>query len=111
LIDVRNNTVYSLEPFFKRANRYYEHFSLALLESFYNYSREKREYIPKYDNKFYYGENNIKIPFSQEGKKEILINFINSHKFQRFSFYDVYDAESFKTLQKSFDFKDKIVII
>ncbi|NUJ98220.1 adenylate/guanylate cyclase domain-containing protein [Candidatus Gracilibacteria bacterium] len=111
LIDVRNNTVYSLEPFFKRANRYYEHFSLALLESFYNYSREKREYTPKYDNKFYYGGNSIKIPFSQEGKKEVLINFINSHKFQRFSFYDMYDTESFKTLQKSFDFKDKIVII
>ncbi len=111
LIDVRNNTVYSLEPFFKRANRYYEHFSLALLESFYNYSREKREYTPKYDNKFYYWGNSIKIPFSQEGKKEVLINFINSHKFQRFSFYDMYDTESFKTLQKSFDFKDKIVII
>jgi len=82
-----------------------------LLEEFYNYTRVKTLYTPKYDKKFYFLRDNIKIPFSQEGKNEILINFINSYKFQSFSFLDIYNQKSFETLQKNFDFKDKIIII
>jgi CHASE2 domain-containing sensor protein len=84
---------------------------VALLEEFYNYSREKTLYTPKFNKDFYFVGENIKIPFSQKGRKEVLINFINSHKFQSFSFLDIYYSKNFEILQKKFDFKDKIVII
>jgi adenylate cyclase len=112
LIDKRTNRVYSLEPFFKNTdNKYYEHFSLALLEEFYNHSKVKTLYTPKFNKRFYLIGDNIKIPFSQEGQKEILINFINSYKFQSFSFLDIYNSKSFEALQEKFNFKDKIIII
>lgn len=112
LIETVNNTVYSFEPFFLGRDRnYYEHFSLSVLETFYNYKKEKKEFYPQYDNYFYILENNekIKIPFSRKWEKEILINFIDTTNFQRLSFYDIYNKKNFDAL--NFDFKDKIVLI
>lgn len=113
LVDARTNTVYSLMPFFLDSSGHpYFHFSIALLKAFYAHIFQQ-----KYDSifnvsasQFSFNED-IKIPFSRDGWKEILINFISGRKFQKFSFYDIYDTGSFDVVSKKFDFKDKIILV
>ncbi len=113
LVDARTNTVYSLMPFFiDSKNHSYFHFSIVLLKAFYAHIFQQ-----KYDSAFNVSSSQfslneeVKIPFSRDGGKEILINFISGRKFQKFSFYDIYDTGSFDVISKKFDFKDKIVLV
>ena len=122
LIDTRNNTVYSLDPFKHGAltpngqNPYAwqsDHFSLALLKGYlsYIYGKDIHTFDSKYDSQNFYIGDKITIPFSRVWKKEILINFIDNHKFTRVSFSDVYDKDTFDIIKEKVDFKDKIILI
>lgn len=114
LIDRKNNTVYSVLPsIMYKDGKYDDHFSIAVLKAYYAwfFQQQVSEYISKYDSTFFTAWEKLSIPLAKKNSKEILINYINGHKFQKVSFVDVYDEKSFKAVQKSIDFTDKIILI
>lgn len=113
LVDKKTNTVYSLLPFFIDGNNHSNfHFSIALVKAFYA-SIFKKSYNASYHVSpwDFALSDDIKLPFSTKGEKDVLINFISGKKFQKFSFYDIYDSGSFDVLSKKYDFSDKIILV
>jgi hypothetical protein len=91
----------------------YDNFSIAILKAYYNFiynnqflsfqsfMKEARFYITPY----------ISIPFSKSNTNEILINYIKRDKFTRVSFIDIYNKNSLLTMEKTVNFKNKILIV
>ncbi len=116
-VDSKVNTVYSVVPFKYFKNWYFEYFSVVLLRAFYSQMYDNSSYL---SNKSYVElwnfllNDKVKIPLAWKKNNEVLINYVDRSKFQRYSFYDLYDNKIFDSIQKSIwqDFlKDKIVII
>ncbi len=113
IVDGRTNTVYSLRPsFIDRTNKSYLHFSIVLIKAFYAQLFNK-EYTSNFtvSPTSFSIDGTVNIPFSRINGNEILINFISGRKYQKFSFYDIYDTGSFEWIAKNFDFKDKIILV
>ena len=122
LIDTWNNTVYSLDPL-KHGKPLSEekkdfawkvdHFSLAVFKWYlaYIYGKSVTDFPSSYDTNFFYIWDKVTIPLSRIGKKEVLVNFIDNHKYTKVSFSDIYNSDSFNVLKEKVDFKDKIILI
>lgn len=121
-------TIYSMPIFSKINDDYYQHFSTAILDVYYNYNKVSDKFKPRYNNKYYYISDSKKIPYikkiltekSKNNSKStsaeneyfnFLINFKKNNKFERISFIDLYDNGSYEGKYKNFDFKDKIILI
>lgn len=108
LIDPKNDKVYSIMPYRKFDNwEYMENFSFAMLRNYYSYTYSKDfSFNPKLAEKNYeYPNNNIYL-WDFDERPELNINYSEPKKFNRLSFYDVYNGSFNKDL-----LKDKIVII
>lgn len=110
-IDKITNFVYSIKPIdtFFWNNNIYTHFSIAILKWYYS---------KIYDNPDFLKESVISTPYkyliwdkielikSRHDKEEVLINFVPSYKYTKYSFLDIYYNKFNKDL-----LKDKIVVI
>lgn len=116
-IDTKTNTVYSSTHSKQFRNWLYEYFPISLLRAFYSFLYNDKSYLT---NKAFIADNSfvlnkfVKIPLSKNNDNDILINFVSRNKFERFSFFDIYDDKQF-SLQQSFYWdkflKDKIVLV
>nr|MDD3720255.1 adenylate/guanylate cyclase domain-containing protein [Candidatus Gracilibacteria bacterium] len=116
-IDTKTNTVYSSTHSKQFRNGLYEYFPISLLRAFYSFLYNDKSYLT---NKAFIADNSfvlnkfVKIPLSKNNDNDILINFVSRNKFERFSFFDIYDDKQF-SLQQSFYgdkfLKDKIVLV
>jgi len=113
-IESSNNTVYSFTPLFTDINwKAYEHFSIQILRSFYNYLYDDTNVskLGSYKENTYNFSDTISYPLASKNSHEILINFIPPHKFTRISFADIYDESSLRKLSKDVDLTDAIILI
>ncbi|MDD3302495.1 MAG: adenylate/guanylate cyclase domain-containing protein [Candidatus Gracilibacteria bacterium] len=115
-INELNNVVFSVSPFKQFMNGYYEYFGISVLRAYYSFIYNDKTILTEkmsIDDNFVKIKDKIVIPLSYEGNNEILINFEKT-LFNRFSFYDIYDDNSFLSLQNVYGdyfLKDKIVLI
>lgn len=113
-VDSKSNTVYSITPKAQfRSWEYYEHFSIAILKAYYNYIYDDKykSFQSSIKNDRFYVTPNISLPLARKWKNEVLINYAARERFNRFSFVDIYDKQSFQSLLETKDFKDKIIIV
>ena len=117
-VDRFTNTVYSFRPslYSNKDKQVYEHFSLAILRQYFSfiYNTPIWSINTTENTEVYPFINDIYIPFSSTGKKDILINYSDRNQFKRVSFWELYDEGQFEILQNSsrkIDFSDSIVII
>ncbi|PID86316.1 hypothetical protein CSB08_00955 [Candidatus Gracilibacteria bacterium] len=110
LVNKYNKVVYSIVPEQKFGEDNLLYFGVSILRKYYAnyYNKDYSEY--GFQNNFYNLTDRINIPLSHEKSREILINYIDSSKFNTISFVSLYDDESFKLYHDEF-FKDKIIII
>lgn len=123
-IDSNTDVTYSIIPMsYFNSQKQSEHFSISVLKSYYSYIywTDYNNYIYWMNENFYNITPNIKIPLSRDtgndyriwdnNENEILINYINRNKFNKISFYDIYDTNTFDEIKKDIDFTNKIVIV
>lgn len=116
--DPLTNIVFSVTPFKKFVNWYYEYFWISVLRAYYAMIYNDTKYLTEksniVDNRIIIGEK-IKIPLSMSlsNKNDVLINF-TKRSFNRISFLEIYDDKQFETKQRELwekFLKDKIVIV
>lgn len=110
IVNKQNKVVYSVVPEQNFDNEKLPYFWVSILRKYYSYYYNKSYDNFSYQNNFYNLTDTIKIPLSHEKSKEILINYIDSSKFNTISFESIYNDESFDKYHDEF-FKDKIIII
>ena len=112
-IESSNNTVYSFTPLLTDSNwETYEHFTLEILRSFYNYYWYSDIAWPwRYTETKYIFSDSISYPLSSSNSRELLINFIPPENFTRVSFSSIYNEETLKTISKNINFRDAIILI
>ena len=106
--DKDNNKVYWINPIKHFTNwDIYNHFSIWLLKEYYSqlYGKDYNNFRKESD-KYFYLTPNIKIPFHNKEKNEILINYSKINK--SISFYNILNQND--EINKKI-FKNKIVII
>ena len=114
IVEPSNKTVYSFPPSLRDIDgKYYEHFSLQILRSFYRYLYGNTQIflLWKYTPYEYVFSSDISYPLSSKNSNEILINFIPPAKFSRISFNDIYDSKALQQVDKNIWLKDKIILI
>ena len=112
LIDRSTDTVYSFAPYRLSDGKTHYHFSISVLKLFFSRLLLKDFFqIPLEKEKAFQLTDTLTIPYSRSTDNEVLISYISGKKFKRVSFVDVYDKNKFLELQKSIDFKDKIVLV
>ena len=117
IVDRRTNTVYGFQPMVKANSREpsYEHFSIALVRQYYDFLyKQKFKESGKYTHESYTVWNKILAPLSRSHRKEVLINYADTHDFKKVSLWELYDDTQFEILQKSsrsLDLQDSIIII
>ena len=110
-IDKTTNVVYSIRPFskFRGSDKIIDHFTIAIIKSFYskiyNDSDILNSKVLSYPNKLVVWDK-IELIRSTTYQNEVLINYVDSSKFTKRSFLDIYNNQFDKNL-----FNDKIVLI
>jgi len=105
-INDSNNTVYSFTPKITTQQwEIYEHFTLKILRSFYNYYGYSYWDLTGYywDRNYHFSES-ISYPLAWNNSRELLINFIPPDNFTSVSFSDIYDAEKLEQISQSVNF-------
>lgn len=124
-IDPKTNIVYSSSAFKTFRNWYYEYFPVLLLKSFYSYTYWDKTYLNYKshieDSEYFIINDKVKVPLSKKlaknqnlNENDILINYVDSYKFEKYSFYEIWDDKQYSILkeQKWDNFlKDKIVLV
>ena len=106
--------MYSFSPVFQdREGNMYEHFTLAILRSFYQsfYQKDLSQELGKFSDTHYLFMEDIHYPLAQRDREEILINFQKPEHFQRLSFSDLLDPVILQEKADIIDFRDSIVLI
>lgn len=113
-IESSNNTVYSFTPLIQdTTGNTYEHFSLQILRSFYDYLYEDETILDiwayrEWDYRF---SDDIYYPLASKNNREILINFIPPENFTRISLSDIYDKKALKNISSEIALQDSIILI
>ena len=112
-IESSNNTVYSFTPRIQdQEGKVYEHFSIEILRSFYNYYwYQNVTQWGSYTDSSYVFSDSLSFPLASKNSKEILINFIPPEEFTRISFADIYNPEALRQLSKTINLKDAIILV
>lgn len=112
-IELSNNTVYWFTPRLSDASwNIYEHFSLSILRAFYShYWYTDIQWPWEYTEHHYRFSEAISYPLASKNSRELLINFIPAENFTRVSFSSIYNDETLKTLSKSINFRDAIILV
>lgn len=110
-IDKITKLAYSIVPFssFIWSDKFYDHFSIAILRSFYSYLYKDKDILhlaPISQKEKYILWDKIELIKSKPYKDDLLINYVDNSKFTNVSFLDAYKWNFQKGI-----FKDKIVII
>lgn len=110
-------TVFSTSLIKNFVNWNYEYFGLSILRKYYSFITKDNSFLNqdfKVNENFLKLKDEIEIPFSAKNSNEMIINYENQ-KFNRYSFFDIYDDNSFESIQKiewKKDFlKNKIILV
>ena len=114
-VEKSNKTVYSFSPQIVASdNETYEHFSIQILRSFYEYLYAGSIDIPElgeYSDSQYIFSPDTHYPLASSHSNEILINFIPGESFTRISFADLYDETKLSVINRKIGLKDTILLI
>lgn len=119
----KNKVTYSVTPYVDAKRYWYiDHFAIKVFKAYYSYIYGKNytDYVSEIKDGFL----NL-IPwkqtilswkpridgFTSEVTDDLLISYVDSHRFTKVSFVDIYDDNQFKILSDKVNFKDKIILI
>jgi len=122
-IYAKNKVTYSVTPYIEAKRYWYiDHFAIKIFKAYYSYIYNKNyvDYISTIQNgflnlipwkKILLSWKERKDIFTWKNKDDLLISYVNSNRFTKVSFFDIYDDNKFKLLSKKVNFKDKIILI
>jgi len=113
-VSALNNTVYSFVPKYTDiSNQSQEHFTLAVLRSYYSYffGTEAFEWIGDFEDIFYNFSPEHSFLLSEKGADDILINYDNEIRIKTIPFSKTLDNDSLATYISGNSLKDAIILI